>query len=489
MPRQIGWSQESNLLYNISMQLDRLAAVTAASGGGGGGGTITGGGANGQVTFWNAATNITGSNNLFWDNAQGRLGIGTNTPSNDLSIVKTVDGTVRMLISNPSTGTSAISDILILSNVGGLSLQVFGSNHSTLSANQARFRSSSSLVNGLTFLTGTTAPLTFGTNDTVGMTMFGITRNVVLQNGGTFLDGGQRLQVNGTSLFTDILNITGTDNLNTLHFITRNLGGVTQFQISNNGDAFSRSSLTTPTLNSNTLRAQQNQNILLEANWASSNVITLQTYFNATNVLLANHSANVVRTSGGNIVIQGTETFAPTSGNATTILALLNPTINQAGGANGITRGLYVQPTLTAAADWRSIEWSNNTGWGLYGQGTADNFLGGGLLINGVLRETITTNRQTASYTLALADRGKLVETNVGAANTLTVPPNSSITFPIGTKIDIAQYGAGQTSIVPGAGVTVRSALGALKLAAQYSGASLVKIGTDEWYLFGDITV
>jgi hypothetical protein len=55
--------------------------------------------------------------------------------------------------------------------------------------------------------------------------------------------------------------------------------------------------------------------------------------------------------------------------------------INQTGGANGITRGLYVNPTLTAAADWRSIEWSNNSGWGLYGAGTANNYLAGKLVI------------------------------------------------------------------------------------------------------------
>jgi hypothetical protein len=113
----------------------------------------------------------------------------------------------------------------------------------------------------------------------------------------------------------------------------------------------------------------------------------------------------------------------------------------------------------------------------------------GDVNISGVFRETLTTNRQTASYTLALADNGKLVEMNVATANNLTVPLNSSVTFPIGTKIDIAQYGAGQTTIVATSGVTVRSAGGALKLAVQYSGGSLVKIGTDEWYLFGDITV
>lgn len=71
--------------------------------------------------------------------------------------------------------------------------------------------------------------------------------------------------------------------------------------------------------------------------------------------------------------------FIPTSGTATYAVFLANPTINQTGGANGITRGLYINPTLTSAADWRSIEWSNNTGYGLYGSGSANNFLAGNL--------------------------------------------------------------------------------------------------------------
>jgi len=115
--------------------------------------------------------------------------------------------------------------------------------------------------------------------------------------------------------------------------------------------------------------------------------------------------------------------------------------------------------------------------------------IAGDKTFTGVFKETVTTNRQTASYTLALADRGKLVEMNVATANNLTVPLDSSVAFPIGTKIDVSQYGAGQTTVVATSGVTVRSAGGALKLAAQYSGATLVKIATNEWYLFGDITV
>jgi hypothetical protein len=99
----------------------------------------------------------------------------------------------------------------------------------------------------------------------------------------------------------------------------------------------------------------------------------------------------------------------------------------------------------------------------------------------------ITTNRQTASYTLVLSDADKLVEMNVGSANNLTVPLNSSVAFSTGTQILLAQYGSGQTTVVATSGVTIRSNGAKLKLNAQYSGATLIKIDTNEWYLFGDI--
>jgi hypothetical protein len=107
--------------------------------------------------------------------------------------------------------------------------------------------------------------------------------------------------------------------------------------------------------------------------------------------------------------------------------------------------------------------------------------------LDGKTNKLITTNRQTASYTLVLGDADKLVEMNVATANDLTIPLNSSVAFPTGTQILLAQYGAGQTTIVPTSGVTVRSNGNKLKLNVRYSGATLIKIDTDEWYLFGDI--
>ena len=101
----------------------------------------------------------------------------------------------------------------------------------------------------------------------------------------------------------------------------------------------------------------------------------------------------------------------------------------------------------------------------------------------------VAQNTQTGtSYTLVLADSGKVVEMNNAAANTLTVPPNSSVSFPVGTIIEICQLGGGQTTIAQGAGVTVSKATPlTFGLRAQYSSASLRKRATDTWVLQGDL--
>jgi len=121
--------------------------------------------------------------------------------------------------------------------------------------------------------------------------------------------------------------------------------------------------------------------------------------------------------------------------------------------------------------------------WGIYQAGASDDNYFAGKLIN-----TYKYNRQTASYTLVLSDRSKLVEMNVATANNLTIPLNSSVAFEIGTQIEISQYGAGQTTIVATSGVTIRSQSGNLKIAAQYVAVTLLKIGTDEWYCFGNLS-
>ncbi len=100
----------------------------------------------------------------------------------------------------------------------------------------------------------------------------------------------------------------------------------------------------------------------------------------------------------------------------------------------------------------------------------------------------IPANTQTASYTLVLADAGKAVDVDSASATIVTVPPNASVAFPVGTCIEICRYGTGTVAIAAGAGVTVRSRGSLLSIAAQYSSASLRKRATDEWILVGDLS-
>jgi len=159
---------------------------------------------------------------------------------------------------------------------------------------------------------------------------------------------------------------------------------------------------------------------------------------------------------------------------------------------------IAVEPTITAttSADYyrgdKTFATLNKTAVGL---GNVDNTTDANkpvstatqTALDAKTNKLIVTNRQTASYTLVLGDADKLVEINNASANNLTIPLNSSVAFATGTQILLAQYGAGQTTIVATSGVTIRSNGAKLKLNAQYSGATLIKIDTNEWYLFGDI--
>jgi hypothetical protein len=99
----------------------------------------------------------------------------------------------------------------------------------------------------------------------------------------------------------------------------------------------------------------------------------------------------------------------------------------------------------------------------------------------------VTIDAETASYTLILTNSEQMVEMNVGSANTLTVPTNASVAFPIGTRVHVVQTGSGQTTITPASGVTINGTPG-LKTRAQWSAVTLVKRASDTWIAFGDLT-
>jgi len=124
---------------------------------------------------------------------------------------------------------------------------------------------------------------------------------------------------------------------------------------------------------------------------------------------------------------------------------------------------------------------------------TRETFTSGQILtaeeMTNVATAMIALNAQTGTtYTTVLADDGKLVTCDNASAIALTIPPNSSVAYGIGTQINIMQLGAGQVTITAGAGVTLRSAGSKLKTSAQYAVATCCKIATDTWVVIGNLS-
>ena len=108
--------------------------------------------------------------------------------------------------------------------------------------------------------------------------------------------------------------------------------------------------------------------------------------------------------------------------------------------------------------------------------------------MDAVATAMIAINAQTGTtYTTVLTDDGKLITADNAASIALTIPPNSSVAYGIGTQINVMQLGAGTVTITAGAGVTLRSDGSKLKTNAQYAVATCCKIATDTWVVLGNL--
>lgn len=111
---------------------------------------------------------------------------------------------------------------------------------------------------------------------------------------------------------------------------------------------------------------------------------------------------------------------------------------------------------------------------------------GTSLALTGSVVYHIATTASATSYTLVLADDGKIVEVLTATSSVLNVPLNASVAFPIGTQITLIQTGAGQVTITPASGVTINATPG-LKTRVQWSAATLIKRATNTWVAIGDL--
>lgn len=100
----------------------------------------------------------------------------------------------------------------------------------------------------------------------------------------------------------------------------------------------------------------------------------------------------------------------------------------------------------------------------------------------------ILTNGQTGTYALELTDKNKIVSITSSSQTYLTVQPDNSTDFEIGSRILVSRGGTGAVGVTGGGGVVINSAQGFLNLKYQYSVATLIKNGSNIWTLFGDLS-
>ena len=98
----------------------------------------------------------------------------------------------------------------------------------------------------------------------------------------------------------------------------------------------------------------------------------------------------------------------------------------------------------------------------------------------------LAINSQNSSYTLVLADNGKMVE--MSTLSTLSIPTNATVAFAVGAQITILQTTSGQVTIAAAdGGTTTVNGTPGLKLRAQWSSAVCIKRATDSWVVLGDL--
>jgi hypothetical protein len=193
-------------------------------------------------------------------------------------------------------------------------------------------------------------------------------------------------------------------------------------------------------------------------------------------VALTNSSLTI---NGTSISLGGTGTITAAAGTltgSTLASGVTSSSLTSFGSTPTITAPVLTLSTSASTTDAR-ISWDSTN---------KKIIVGNGSISLDFAPANVITNAQTASYTLALADKDKLVEIDNASANNLTVPLESSVAFPIGTQISVLQTGAGTTTLVAAGGVTLNATPG-LILRARWSSVTLIKRAANTWVAIGDL--
>jgi hypothetical protein len=90
------------------------------------------------------------------------------------------------------------------------------------------------------------------------------------------------------------------------------------------------------------------------------------------------------------------------------------------------------------------------------------------------------------SNVITNTNQGKfLILSNSTSNISLNIQLNSSLPIPVGAEFNFIKYGTGEVSFTVSSGVVLNSENNYRSIDGQYSAASLIKVGSDEWILLG----
>jgi len=183
----------------------------------------------------------------------------------------------------------------------------------------------------------------------------------------------------------------------------------------------------------------------------------------------------------------GFQSFATAFTTGSTVYYAITDGVNWEIGSGVFTSG--APSTLSRATVLAS---SNSNALVNFTAGSMDVFC---TLPAGGLGGTQFNNQSGTTYTPVLSDgvyqgsQGAMMTFNNAAAVTVTIPPNSSVAYPVGTTLMATQLGAGKVTLAQGAGVTINSAAGNKSIGSQYAGVTLVQTAANVWLLMGSLIV
>jgi hypothetical protein len=328
---------------------------------------ITGTGVSGQVSFWNGTNSQAGDSGLVWDNANKRLGIGLNNPSDKLHILDNQGGSNANFIFFGNV-TSGYTAFLSMDNAGvKLGTQTAVRNLEFQINSITRW---GILTNGILQSIGAQTIQT----STGALTLQSGNRNVLIN---TTTDSGFRLDVNGTARVQGEL---------TVNEVNIGRGG---------GNIDSNTRVGFNALLSNTTGSQ---NTAIGLNALNNNTTGFQNTAIGTNALVNN------TTGSGNTAIGRNAIRSNTTGNENTAIGL-NALNNNTTGFQNTAIGRVALLNNTTGGNNTAIGsfalFSNTTG----GDNTAIGLNAGRFIADGTTANAITANSVYLGFgTRALAN-------------------------------------------------------------------------------------